>query len=65
MRGKAYADLVFSDATPQIATIRPNVLIPSEPDASRTAEIVKVAAEVVPEDIKVKVVEVKRWQVRR
>ena len=58
--GKAYADLGFSDATPQIATIRPNVLIPSEPDASRTAEIVKVAAEVAPEDIKVKVVEVKK-----
>jgi electron transfer flavoprotein alpha subunit len=56
--GKAYAEVGFSDATPKMASIRPNVLIPSEPDTSRTAEIIKVAAEIGPEDSKVKIVEV-------
>jgi electron transfer flavoprotein alpha subunit len=56
--GKAYAEVGFSDATPKMASIRPNVLIPSEPDASRTAEIIKVAAEIGPDDSKVKIVEV-------
>jgi electron transfer flavoprotein alpha subunit len=56
--GKAYAEVGFSDATPRMASIRPNVLIPSQPDASRTAEIIKVAAEIGPDDSKVKIVEV-------
>jgi electron transfer flavoprotein alpha subunit len=56
--GKAYAEVGFSDATPKMASIRPNVLIPTEPDASRTAEIIKVAAEIAPDDSKVKIVEV-------
>jgi electron transfer flavoprotein alpha subunit len=56
--GKAYAEVGFSDATPKMASIRPNVLIPSEPDTSRTAEIIKVAPEIGPEDSKVKIVEV-------
>jgi electron transfer flavoprotein alpha subunit len=56
--GKAYAEVSFSDAAPKMASIRPNVLIPSEPDSSRTAEIIKVAAEISPEDSKVKIVEV-------
>ena len=58
--GKAYADIGFSDAAPKMATVRPNVLIPSEPDASRKAEIVKVAAEIGADDIKAKVVEVSK-----
>jgi electron transfer flavoprotein alpha subunit len=56
--GKAYAEVGFSDATPKMASIRPNVLIPSERDASRTAEIIKVPVEIGPDDIKVKIVEV-------
>jgi electron transfer flavoprotein alpha subunit len=56
--GKAYAEVGFSDVTPKMASIRPNVLIPSAPDASRTAEIIKVTAEIGPEDSKVKIVEV-------
>ena len=56
--GKAYAEVGFSDATPKMASIRPNVLIPSEPDESRKAEVIKVAAEINPDDIKAKVVEV-------
>ena len=56
--GKTYADIKFSDATPKMASVRPNVLIPSEPDASRKAEIIKVTAEIAPGDIRAKVVEV-------
>lgn len=55
--GKVYADIGFSEATPKIATVRPNVLIPVQPDASRKAEMVKVAAALTPDDIKGKVVE--------
>jgi electron transfer flavoprotein alpha subunit len=58
--GKAYAEVGFSDATPKMASIRPNVLIPSEPDSSRTAEIVKVTPEIGPDDVKTKIVEVKK-----
>jgi electron transfer flavoprotein alpha subunit len=56
--GKVYADVAFSDATPQMASIRPNVLMASEPDAARKPEVVKVNAAVKPEDIMVKVTEV-------
>ena len=56
--GKVNAEVGFSEATPQMATVRPNVLIPSEPDESRKAEVVKVAAEISPDDIKTKVLEV-------
>ena len=56
--GKAYAEVGFSDATPKMASIRPNVLIPSQPDESRKAEVAKVAAEIGPDDMKTKVVEV-------
>ena len=55
--GKAYAEVGFS-GIPQMASIRPNVLIPSQPDASRTAEIIKVPVEIGPDDSKVKIVEV-------
>jgi electron transfer flavoprotein alpha subunit len=56
--GKAYAEVGFSDATPKMATVRPNVLIPSQPDPSRKAEVIKVAAQVSPADIRTKVLEV-------
>jgi electron transfer flavoprotein alpha subunit len=56
--GKVYADVAFSDATPQMASIRPNVLTIAEPDAARKPEVVKVNAAVKPEDIMVKVTEV-------
>jgi electron transfer flavoprotein alpha subunit len=56
--GKVYADVVFSDAAPQMASIRPNVLTVLEPDAARKPEVVKVNAPVKPEDIMVKVTEV-------
>lgn len=56
--GKVYADVVFSDAASQMASIRPNVLTASEPDASRKPEVAKVAAAVKPEDMMVKMTEV-------
>ena len=56
--GKVYADVGFSDATPKMASIRPNVLIPDQPDESRKAEVIKVATEINPEDIRTKVIEV-------
>ena len=56
--GKAYAEVGFSDATPKMATVRPNVIIPSQPDPSRKAEVIKVAAQVSPADIRTKVLEV-------
>jgi len=56
--GKVYADVVFSDATPQMASVRPNVLTAAEPDASKKPEVAKVAAAVKPEDIMVAVQEV-------
>ena len=56
--GKAYAEVGFSDATPKMASIRPNVLIPGQPDESHKAEVIKVAAEINPDDIRAKVLEV-------
>ena len=56
--GKVYADCAFSDARPQMASIRPNVLMATAPDPARKPEVVKVAASVQPEDLMVKVAEV-------
>ena len=56
--GKVYAEVAFSDDTPQMASIRPNVLMAAAPDAARKPEVVKVAASVKAEDLMVNVVEV-------
>jgi len=56
--GKVFAEVGFSDATPKMASIRPNVLIPGQPDESRKAEVIKVASEVGADGIRVKVIEV-------
>lgn len=56
--GKVYAEVAFSDDTPQMASIRPNVLMAAAPDAARKPEVVNIAASVKPEDLMVKVVEV-------
>jgi electron transfer flavoprotein alpha subunit len=56
--GKVYAEIAFSDATPQMASIRPNVLMEAAPEAARKPEVAKVAASVKPEDLMVNVVEV-------
>ena len=56
--GKVYADVVFADATPQMASMRPNVLTPAAPNATRKSEVVKVTPDVKSDDLMVKVVEV-------
>ena len=56
--GKVYAEIAFSDATPQMASIRPNVMMAAAPDAARKPDVAKVAASVKPEDLMVNVVEV-------
>jgi electron transfer flavoprotein alpha subunit len=53
--GKVYADVAFAEAALQMASIRPNVLPLSEPDASHKPEVVKITPAVKPEDIMVKV----------
>jgi electron transfer flavoprotein alpha subunit len=58
--GKMIADVKFQADKVAIATVRPNVLIAATPDASKSAEIVNVAAEVSAADIRVKVVEVRK-----
>jgi electron transfer flavoprotein alpha subunit len=56
--GKVYADVTFADASPQMASVRPNVLTAAEPDASSKPEVVKVTPTVKAEDIMVTVSEV-------
>jgi len=58
--GKVLAEVVCPDATPQIATVRPNVFSVAEPDESLSAEIVKVDAEMSPEELRTRVREVIR-----
>jgi electron transfer flavoprotein alpha subunit len=56
--GKVYADVVFSDAALQMASVRPNVLTIAAPDETRKPEVVKIAAAVKAEDTMVKMTEV-------
>ncbi len=56
--GKVYAEVTFSEASPQMASVRPNVLTALEPDESLKPEVVTVAAQVGPDDLKVNVKEV-------
>ena len=55
--GKVYAEVVFSDRKPQMASVRPNVLGLPEADESRKAEVVKVDVQVGPDDIGLEVVD--------
>jgi electron transfer flavoprotein alpha subunit len=57
--GKVLAEVVC-DTTPQIASVRPNVFSLAEPDESLTAEIVKVDAEMSPDELRTRVKEVIR-----
>lgn len=52
--GRAMAT-VIEKTTPQMATVRPNVMMPLEPNTSRTAPVEKLAAE--PGDIRAKVID--------
>jgi electron transfer flavoprotein alpha subunit len=55
--GKVYADVGFPNAPIIMASIRPNVLIPTPPDTSRKAAVEKGAAELSAGDIRVTIVE--------
>jgi electron transfer flavoprotein alpha subunit len=56
--GKAYAEVSAQNAPIMMASIRPNVLIASAPDASRTAAVENVAPVIDAADIRVKVLDV-------
>ena len=56
--GKAYAKLTFEDSWPQMAAARPKVMDISEPDASRSAEIIDASFSLDDSAIKTNVVEV-------
>ncbi|RLB04847.1 MAG: electron transfer flavoprotein subunit alpha/FixB family protein [Deltaproteobacteria bacterium] len=58
--GKVYAEVAFSEATPQMASIRPNVLAAMTPDETRKPEVIKVTPDVKPEDIRIEVTDVIR-----
>ncbi len=55
--GKVYADIGFPNAPIIMASIRPNVLIPTPPDASKKAAVEKVTPEIAAGDIRVTIVE--------
>lgn len=55
--GKAYAEVSFQNTEIAMASIRPNVLVASAPDASKSAEIVNVTPEISADDIRVNIVE--------
>jgi len=56
--GKLYAQ-VACKATPQMATVRPNVFAKAEPDAGGTAEVVRLSPQFQEGDLKATVVELK------
>jgi len=56
--GKAYARISFENSLPQMATARPNVMSITEPDSSKSAEVVDAAVNIGDDDIKAKTVEV-------
>jgi len=56
--GKAYVKGTFQNSWPQIATARPNVMTISEPDASRSAEIIDASFTLEDSTLKTKVADV-------
>jgi electron transfer flavoprotein alpha subunit len=56
--GKAFTETTYQNTDIMMASIRPNILIASEPDTSKTAEIENVTPEISPDDIRVKVLDV-------
>jgi len=55
--GKAYARVTFEDSWPQMATTRPNVMSISDPDTSRSAEVVDASFSLDDSALKTKVVD--------
>jgi len=56
--GKAYVKVTFENGFPQMATARPNVMSISEPDASKSAEVVDASFSLDDSILKTKVVDV-------
>ena len=55
--GNIMAEIISPYTKPQMATVRPNVFKPSEPDTSRTGDIEKVEMTISPVQIRTKVLE--------
>jgi electron transfer flavoprotein alpha subunit len=55
--GNIMAEIISPYTRPQMATVRPNVFKPGEPDTSRTGEIEKVNIEVGPVQVRTRVIE--------
>jgi electron transfer flavoprotein alpha subunit len=56
--GKSYVKVAFENSFPQMATARPNVMAISEPDASKSADVVDASFSLDDGNLKTKVVEV-------
>lgn len=56
--GKVYAEVVYQNTDIMMASVRPNVLVATAPDASRKAEAVAVTPEIAAGDLRLKVVDV-------
>ena len=55
--GNIMAEILSPYTRPQMATVRPNVFKPSEPDTSRTGEIEKVEIHISPVQVRTRVLE--------
>jgi len=55
--GNIMAEIISPYTRPQMATVRPNVFKPNEPDTSRTGEIEKVEMTISPIQVRTKVLE--------
>jgi electron transfer flavoprotein alpha subunit/NAD-dependent dihydropyrimidine dehydrogenase PreA subunit len=55
--GNIMAEIISPYTRPQMATVRPNVFKPGEPDTSRTGEVEKVNIEVSPVQVRTRVTE--------
>jgi electron transfer flavoprotein alpha subunit len=53
--GNIMADILTPEHRPQMATVRPNVFKPPEPENDRSAEIVSVPVDVDPDSLRIKV----------
>ncbi|MFZ0448914.1 MAG: electron transfer flavoprotein subunit alpha/FixB family protein [Desulfatiglandaceae bacterium] len=58
--GKAYAKVTFENSWPQMATARPNVMAISEPDSSRSAEVVDASFTLEDAALKTRVADILR-----
>ncbi|MGD2072253.1 MAG: electron transfer flavoprotein subunit alpha/FixB family protein, partial [Candidatus Thorarchaeota archaeon] len=55
--GNIMSELITPESRPQMATVRPNVFKPSEPDTSRQGEVEQIPIEINPTSIRTQVLE--------